>query len=72
MAGQRDVIEILDRPWHRRLRATGISRVTIDELLAQARARFERIAVGDVLDAVLGGDLDRRIVVVCDKGYQSS
>jgi rhodanese-related sulfurtransferase len=95
-----------------------VSRTTIDELLARARRRLDRVTVDDVLDAVrdgavlvdirsevqrerdglmpgaifhprnalewrcdassghddprLSGDLGRRIVLVCNEGYQSS
>src|SRR3954454_15200058 len=95
-----------------------VSRTTIDELLARARRRLDRVTVDDVLDAVrdgavlvdircevqrerdglipgaifhprnalewrcdpssghddprLSGDLDRRIILVCNEGYQSS
>ena len=93
-------------------------RLTIDELLAQARSRLDRVSVDDVGDAIgdgallvdirseaqrardgcvpgamfhprnvlewrcdpssghddplLSGDLDRRIVLVCNEGYASS
>jgi len=94
------------------------SRTTIDELLARARRRLDRVTAGEVLDAIrdgallvdirsevqraraglipgaifhprnalewrcdpssghddprLSGDLGRRIVLVCQDGYQSS
>src|SRR3954471_8695607 len=95
-----------------------VSRTTIDELLARARRRLDRVTVGEALDAVrdgavlvdirsevqrerdgvipgaifhprnvlewrcdassghddpqLSGDLGRRIILVCNEGYQSS
>jgi rhodanese-related sulfurtransferase len=95
-----------------------VSRMTIAELLARARRRLDRVAVGEALDAVrdgavlvdirsevqrecdglipgaifhprnvlewrcdassgyddprLSGDLGRRIILVCNEGYQSS
>jgi rhodanese-related sulfurtransferase len=95
-----------------------VARMTVDELLAKARERLDRVTAQDVLDAVrdgavlvdirseaqrsrdgeipdaifhprnvlewrcdpssghddprLSGDLGRRVVLVCDEGYQSS
>lgn len=103
--------------WEGRVTVT-VARMTIDELLARARQRLDRVTTEDALDAVrdgavlvdirselqraadglmpgaiflprnvlewrcdvtsgyddprLSGDPDRRIVLVCDEGYQSS
>jgi len=109
-----------DRPGKTGTRDEGcpVSRLTIDDLLARARLRLDRVTVDDALDAIrdgavlvdirsevqrardgiipgaifhprnalewrcdassgyddarLSGDLGRRIVLVCNEGYQSS